>query len=146
MIDSIIILNCKKQLAQLIDFALKFKDEPTSTDFAYQLISTVSKETLKTTKPRYLVSTWYTHDVAEIKLEVDSSVNFPVVSGDFSGIDHMNSPETIYRVGDFAIDLGCDKHHAKYLSLQFEALRKKIADKYQEAKNIIGDANKYRRE
>lgn len=143
IIDSILIMNCKKKLAQHLDFVGKFKDEPVSGDFAYQLLSIVGKDSIKYTAPRYLVSRWYTHNVSDVKLNIDTSVDFPVVTGDFSGIEHMSSKDCIFEVGDFAIDLGSNKHEVKLLASQFDTLRLRVEDKYQEAKMIIEDAKRH---
>jgi hypothetical protein len=143
MIDSVLIMNCTKKLAQHIDFALKFKDEPTSGDFAYQLLSIVGKEIANFIAPRILSSRWYTHDISTVKLNVDTAVDFPVVVGDLTEIDHMSSKDCIFDVGDFSVDFGENKHEAKMLATQFDILRVRIEDKYQEANKIIEDAKRY---
>jgi hypothetical protein len=144
--DSILISRWSVKLQQMLEFCWKFRESGISSRHSYELIETTFPEMLHKFPPRLLYSRWFGGDASGVKIRVDTSVNFPKLYGDYTEIEILNSPEIIYRPGDFCVDMGEEKHEVKINSEKFSELRKRVLDKYNDSKKILRDGTSYRTE
>lgn len=141
-LDSILIVGNDILLRKTLDFVWKFRNISSNSDFAFKMIESVTDKFIKPVPPKALVSTWYTYSLSQIEMEIDTSVDFPKLKANDAAMNTMHSPKCIYSPGDFSVDFR-NTEHAKLHSKDFNALRKKILDKYQESQKILEDARKY---
>jgi hypothetical protein len=144
--DSVLVTRWSVKLQKMLEFCWKFRESEITAENGYELIETIFPEMLQKMPPRFLYSRWFGGDASRVKVRVDTSVNFSKLYGDYTEVEILNSPEIIYRPGDFCVDLGNDKREVKFNARRFWNLRSRVLDKYNDSKKILRDGTSYRTE
>jgi hypothetical protein len=120
-------------------FAEKFfLTSRTDAPFALRLISTVFDHTVHLKPRKTTCSSWYTRRISDVEVKaITEKRSSSGITSKIEGLYAFNSPEFIYKPGDFAVNLGIDKYLAKHYSEDFMMFKSEYHKVKEESSKII---------